>query len=209
MAAIDSKILKKQFLVLYFCQSLQHDCDRIHQTEKRFHQHSLLLLQSLWRSKVFAHFFWKSWRFYVCWYTEIFERCQNAIKNSIFAWTKLSIFKRYHFNWSNWGRNSIFVKNMHSFDQKSRSIVYGPLIPVKCNGHGHLYDDSSAPSLHGKNREIGAKEVNIKVSMPFRPFPGVSKTGVSTNQKLIFCDLDRCHIFSWPDHMTKNLRFEI
>ena len=30
------------------------------------------------------------------------------------------------------------------------------------NGHGHLYDDSSAPSLHGKNREIGAKEVNIK-----------------------------------------------
>ena len=64
------------------------------------------------------------------------------------------------------------------------------------NGHGHLNDDSSAPSLHGKNREIGAKEVNIKVSMPFRPFPGVSKTGVSTNQKLIFCDLDRCHIFS-------------
>ena len=35
------------------------------------------------------------------------------------------------------------------------------------NGHGHLYDDSSAPSLHGKNREIGAKEVKIKVSMPF------------------------------------------
>ena len=39
-----------------------------------------------------------------------------------------------------------------------------------CNGHGHLYDDSSAPSLHGKNREIGAKEVNIKVSMPFIRF---------------------------------------
>ena len=38
------------------------------------------------------------------------------------------------------------------------------------NGHGHLYDDSSAPSLHGKNREIGAKEVNIKVSMPFTTF---------------------------------------
>ena len=35
------------------------------------------------------------------------------------------------------------------------------------NGHGHLYDDSSAPSLHGNNREIGAKEVKIKVSMPF------------------------------------------
>ena len=35
------------------------------------------------------------------------------------------------------------------------------------NGNGHLYDDSSAPSLHGKNREIGAKEVKIKVSMPF------------------------------------------
>ena len=34
-------------------------------------------------------------------------------------------------------------------------------------GHGHPYDDSSAPSLHGKKREIGAKEVNIKVSMPF------------------------------------------
>ena len=35
------------------------------------------------------------------------------------------------------------------------------------NGHGHLYDDSSAPSLHGKDREIGAKELMIKVSMPF------------------------------------------
>ena len=35
------------------------------------------------------------------------------------------------------------------------------------NGCGHLYDDSSAPSLHGKNSEIGAKEVNIKVSKPF------------------------------------------
>ena len=35
------------------------------------------------------------------------------------------------------------------------------------NGHGHLYDDSSAPSLHAKNREIGAKEVKIKVSVPF------------------------------------------
>ena len=35
------------------------------------------------------------------------------------------------------------------------------------NGHGHLYDDSSAPSLHEKNREIGAEKVKIKVSMPF------------------------------------------
>ena len=47
------------------------------------------------------------------------------------------------------------------------SISYVTLFVSRSNGNGHLYDDSSAPSLHGKNREIGAKEVNIKVSMPF------------------------------------------
>ena len=41
------------------------------------------------------------------------------------------------------------------------------MLHTVCSGRGHLYDDSSAPSLHGKNREIGAEEVNIEVSMPF------------------------------------------
>ena len=48
-----------------------------------------------------------------------------------------------------------------------RCLNQGRVNQCMYNGHGHLYDDSSAPSLHGKNREIGAKEVNIKVSMPF------------------------------------------
>ena len=34
-------------------------------------------------------------------------------------------------------------------------------------GRGHLYDDSSATSLHGEDSEIGAKEVKIRVSIPF------------------------------------------
>ena len=37
------------------------------------------------------------------------------------------------------------------------------MLHTVCNGRGHLYDDSSAPSLHGKNSENGAKEVKIKV----------------------------------------------
>ena len=34
----------------------------------------------------------------------------------------------------------------------------------KNNGRGHLYDDSFAPSLDGKNSEIVAREVKIEVS---------------------------------------------
>ena len=40
-------------------------------------------------------------------------------------------------------------------------------LQIAYNGSGHLYDDSSALSLHAKNSEIGAKEVRIKVSRPF------------------------------------------
>ena len=40
-------------------------------------------------------------------------------------------------------------------------------LQIAYNGSGHLYDDSSTPSSHVKNSEIGAKEVKIKVSKPF------------------------------------------
>ena len=51
------------------------------------------------------------------------------------------------------------------------------MLHTVCNGRGHLYDDSSAPSLHGKNSENGAKEVKIKV---FKPFKLILYTVVTT-----------------------------